>query len=105
MPRAMSVSDLQAALATPNPPIVLDVRREANLLESPAMISGAKRIQPEAIAEGEAQLARYKADPRLMALGRKKGWRTFTLVFEGLDSLHFRAPEGLKRKLLAPGPE
>lgn len=56
MPRAMSVSDLQAALATPNPPIVLDVRREANLLESPAMISGAKRIQPEAIAEGASEL-------------------------------------------------
>lgn len=56
----------------------------------------------QAFEEGEAQIARYLSDARLMALGGKKGWKAYTLVFEGLDSLHFRAPGGQKRKLLPP---
>lgn len=65
-----------------------------------------KRARAQAVeekfAEGEAQIARYLSDPRIQALGGAKGWKSFTLVFEGLESLHFRAPGGMKRKLLAP---
>ena len=62
------------------------------------------RAVEKSFVDGFEQIARYKADPRLMRMGSPLGWKSFTLVFDGLDSLHIRSPEGLKRKLLSTGP-
>lgn len=59
------------------------------------------RAVAKVFEEGEAQLARDRADARLMSLGSGAGWRGYTVVFEGLECVHFRAPSQPKRKLLA----
>lgn len=53
-----------------------------------------------AFEEGEAQILRYQQDPRMEVLGKGRSWVTFTIVFEGLEAVYFRAPGGQLRKLL-----
>lgn len=42
--------------------------------------------------QGEAQLARYQAEPRLAALAGPSGWKAITLVQVGTEALYHREP-------------
>ena len=49
MDASISPAALQRSLASANPPVVLDVRRRERFLESPSMIAGALRRDPDAV--------------------------------------------------------
>jgi rhodanese-related sulfurtransferase len=47
----ISAASLRLSLASPRPPLVIDVRREVRFLEAPDLIRGALRRDPERVAE------------------------------------------------------
>lgn len=55
---SISAAALRTALASPNPPLVVDVRREPKFAESTVMIGGALRRRPDQVADWVKTLPR-----------------------------------------------
>jgi rhodanese-related sulfurtransferase len=55
---ALSVEDLIKLLAAPNPPILIDVRRQQTFLEAGTMMAGALRRDPAGVADWAGSLPR-----------------------------------------------
>lgn len=56
--RSMTVAQLLDALATPTPPIVIDVRRREAYDEDTGLIAGALRRDPETVLQWSGELAK-----------------------------------------------
>ncbi|WP_374685082.1 rhodanese-like domain-containing protein [Rhizobacter sp. J219] len=56
MPNSVSVENLRELLASPAPPIVIDVRRQQAFADSPATIPGSLRRLPESVESWASEL-------------------------------------------------
>jgi rhodanese-related sulfurtransferase len=56
MDASITAADLKQALGSASPPLVIDVRRRERFLESPYLITGALRRDPERVREWKAAL-------------------------------------------------
>jgi hypothetical protein len=76
------------------------VARHGFLIELKYLKTGATEEAVAArLAEADAQLARYLADPRLQALSGSGGWKAVSVVFTGSEACTFRELGGSAKAL------
>src|SRR5436190_18311961 len=89
---AISVSQLRAELGGDNPPIVIDVRRQAAFVGASEMIAGALRRDPEQAAAWAKSLPRASSVVVYCAHGREVSQGVATALAE--NSIASRYLEG-----------
>lgn len=71
MPRSISVTELRERLEGAEAPVVLDVRRAPAFADSPSLIPGATRLEPEAVDAWAAELPKDRPVVAYCVLGHQ----------------------------------